>query len=510
MHTVFRRYGPVLLGSLIWSCCLVAGLRAENPAAPVIPEASLGALRHGTLATLSTHGQFIPAPTPEQATHIHPGVDLVAPCGTPVYPAASGRVVDVITSTSDPDFSFLGYMVRIQHAAAGSGQPGKAQIRQAQRRLHQAGFDPGPLDGLLGRRTRAALRNYQTYRGLPVTGEPDPATLTALQVTEPGTEAGDGLYSIYLYLQGPPPVAEGQHVSGGRTVIGRVGSTGAAEACYTHFEMRRFPTRYLQNRTWNDPRDIYGRNSRDAAQLLRQYWVEPEAYLGRPAPVSESSAALPGAGDPGTARLTLQDGSSLVGRLQHGELEIEAASGPVTVDATNIASLGRERLTLRDGSVITGRPVGGHLTVDTAYGSLTLPAYQIDTMAVTPAAAPGSPGVATAPAARQRRHTTKDAAGRRQPRSDPGAAPADADMAHLCIHNDTDQMLHVYIDDQQDYVRLPPHQALSRELEPGRHHLKATAVLELGPVLVPLGSFDTSVQVREDDVIRVTSGDLLQ
>lgn len=55
-------------------------------------------------------------------------------------------------------------------------------IRQAQERLHAAGFDPGPTDGMLGLRTREALRGYPRVSNLPVTGSPDKATLAALGI----------------------------------------------------------------------------------------------------------------------------------------------------------------------------------------------------------------------------------------------------------------------------------------------------------------------------------------
>jgi hypothetical protein len=57
-----------------------------------------------------------------------------------------------------------------------------AQIRQAQERLKEKGFDPGSVDGSLGPRTKAALRQYQTTHGLPVTGELDGVTLKALGI----------------------------------------------------------------------------------------------------------------------------------------------------------------------------------------------------------------------------------------------------------------------------------------------------------------------------------------
>lgn len=56
------------------------------------------------------------------------------------------------------------------------------QIRQAQERLKAAGFDPGPIDGLLGPRTKTALRQYQAAQGLPTTGVLDAATRKALGI----------------------------------------------------------------------------------------------------------------------------------------------------------------------------------------------------------------------------------------------------------------------------------------------------------------------------------------
>ena len=55
-------------------------------------------------------------------------------------------------------------------------------VLQAQERLKAAGFDPGPVDGMLDARTQAALRQYQRHQGLPVTGALDAATRKALAI----------------------------------------------------------------------------------------------------------------------------------------------------------------------------------------------------------------------------------------------------------------------------------------------------------------------------------------
>ena len=55
-------------------------------------------------------------------------------------------------------------------------------VREAQRALRDLGYDPGPIDGLFGPRTRTALAKYQTSERLPVTGDLDAVTLERLDV----------------------------------------------------------------------------------------------------------------------------------------------------------------------------------------------------------------------------------------------------------------------------------------------------------------------------------------
>jgi N-acetylmuramidase/Putative peptidoglycan binding domain len=56
--------------------------------------------------------------------------------------------------------------------------------RTAQLYLTYAGFNPGPVDGLPGALTQAALRQFQQKNGLPATGTLDDATRAALQPAE--------------------------------------------------------------------------------------------------------------------------------------------------------------------------------------------------------------------------------------------------------------------------------------------------------------------------------------
>ena len=64
----------------------------------------------------------------------------------------------------------------------------RANVKTAQKSLKDKGLDPGPIDGVVGPKTRAALSEYQKTAGLPVTGELDTATSGKL-MTDMSTSA---------------------------------------------------------------------------------------------------------------------------------------------------------------------------------------------------------------------------------------------------------------------------------------------------------------------------------
>ena len=47
---------------------------------------------------------------------------------------------------------------------------GKNEIRELEGLLADLGFDPGPVDGVLDEETRTAIKGYQDFAALPVTG----------------------------------------------------------------------------------------------------------------------------------------------------------------------------------------------------------------------------------------------------------------------------------------------------------------------------------------------------
>jgi hypothetical protein len=74
-------------------------------------------------------------------------------------------------------------------AHAASALPAEATsrplfIREAQRALRELGYPPGPIDGVVGRRTRSALVRYQRSERIPVTGYLDAETMVRLDIHE--------------------------------------------------------------------------------------------------------------------------------------------------------------------------------------------------------------------------------------------------------------------------------------------------------------------------------------
>lgn len=64
-------------------------------------------------------------------------------------------------------------------------RPSSPNVSWTQSRLIELGYDPGPVDGIFGPRTSAALRAYQRDVGLPETGDDDEDTIWQLQGNAP-------------------------------------------------------------------------------------------------------------------------------------------------------------------------------------------------------------------------------------------------------------------------------------------------------------------------------------
>jgi peptidoglycan hydrolase-like protein with peptidoglycan-binding domain len=80
--------------------------------------------------------------------------------------------------------SFLSLFLIVQAGSPSrppAKQLSKEDVKDLQSILKDLGLDPGPIDGILGPKTRKALRDFQKKQELPVTGLPDEKTVQALQ-----------------------------------------------------------------------------------------------------------------------------------------------------------------------------------------------------------------------------------------------------------------------------------------------------------------------------------------
>jgi carboxyl-terminal processing protease len=63
-----------------------------------------------------------------------------------------------------------------------NGSAGSEQVKSVQKALQEKGMDPGPIDGIIGPKTTAALRAFQKDQKLTETGRLDEQTREKLGV----------------------------------------------------------------------------------------------------------------------------------------------------------------------------------------------------------------------------------------------------------------------------------------------------------------------------------------
>lgn len=85
--------------------------------------------------------------------------------------AAIGAGIGVVTGAIERDNAQRAYA----YGAAPYGGP--SLVYDTQVALYQLGYDPGPPDGVYGRRTADAIAQYQYAYRLPVTGRPSEGLL---------------------------------------------------------------------------------------------------------------------------------------------------------------------------------------------------------------------------------------------------------------------------------------------------------------------------------------------
>ena len=73
-------------------------------------------------------------------------------------------------------------MIELAARTAATPAKGSMDVKKLQEGLQKLGYDPGPVDGILGPKTSAALRTFQQDNGLKADGKPGKATTAKLEV----------------------------------------------------------------------------------------------------------------------------------------------------------------------------------------------------------------------------------------------------------------------------------------------------------------------------------------
>jgi len=117
-------------------------------------------------------------------------------------------------------------------------------VREVQALLNQSGYNAGPADGLMGRKTRQAIKSFQQSRGLPADGRPSTELLAQLRQSPPTqlpiTPQQQGVPTYAQRLQGSgtptqpvrpgyPPQQQGTLTYAQRLAQGRQGSGQPAQ-----------------------------------------------------------------------------------------------------------------------------------------------------------------------------------------------------------------------------------------------------------------------------------------
>ena len=143
------------------------------------------------------------------------------------------RVVFVLLMTG-----ILGLSLMPRASASDHGN-----IKKVQETLRDKGYDPGPIDGVMGSQTRAAIRRYQTAENLPVTGHLDGETAGKLGVGQEsekgdfktaGKDVGRGGEGVGHEMKQGKPIAAGKDLGEGLGKGGKKVGEGVKKAVSPH------------------------------------------------------------------------------------------------------------------------------------------------------------------------------------------------------------------------------------------------------------------------------------
>jgi len=116
-------------------------------------------------------------------------------------------------------------------------------IKKVQETLRDKGYDPGPIDGVMGSQTRAAISQYQKAENLPITGHLDGETAGKLGVGQEsvggdfkaaGKDVGRGGEGVGHEMKQGKPIAAGKDLGKGVGKGGKKVGEGVKKAVSPH------------------------------------------------------------------------------------------------------------------------------------------------------------------------------------------------------------------------------------------------------------------------------------
>jgi hypothetical protein len=118
--------------------------------------------------------------------------------------------------------------------ASSSAHMSKDKVKEVQAALKSKGMDPGPEDGVLGRKTQQAIREFQKSNNLQATGRIDDKTASALGVDVSSSDMGSSS-SSGMGTSSSPSSSVGSSSSSDRGSSSGMGSSssGATGSSYS-------------------------------------------------------------------------------------------------------------------------------------------------------------------------------------------------------------------------------------------------------------------------------------
>jgi peptidoglycan hydrolase-like protein with peptidoglycan-binding domain len=109
----------------------------------------------------------------------------------------------------------------------------REQVKAIQQALKDKGHDPGTVDGVMGSKTRSALRDFQKKEGIKDTGRPDRETMSKLGVEAKTSSISEPSTGTSASPAVPSPGASDSSGSASGSTSGSPASTpGGAEKKY--------------------------------------------------------------------------------------------------------------------------------------------------------------------------------------------------------------------------------------------------------------------------------------